>query len=76
VTSQYLLREHTDEGGARRYLWVVHWTLHFGLDALDQIGGSLWKANQQLEQLAELVSYARYIEIAESISPEAAAGEP
>ncbi|OGO38729.1 MAG: hypothetical protein A2W35_21880 [Chloroflexi bacterium RBG_16_57_11] len=69
VTSQYLLREHVGAGGRPRYLWVVHWTLHFGIEALDQIGDSLWKVHQQTETQAELVSYARYIEIAEYLNP-------
>lgn len=67
VTSQYLLREHPGEGAERRYLWVVHWTLHFGLETLDQIPASLWKAHPQMETQARLISYARYVEIAEYI---------
>ena len=76
VTSQYLLREHAGESGTPRYLWVVHWTLHFGLEALDQIGGSLWKVQSQLEAQAQLISFARYVEIAGLISPVGEANEP
>jgi hypothetical protein len=69
VTSQYLMKEHTGEDGAARYLWVVHWTLHFGLEALEQVGGSLWKIQQQMEKQAQLISFNRYLDIAEYIAP-------
>jgi hypothetical protein len=69
VSSQYLLREHAGQGETARYLWVVHWTLHFGLEALEQIGGSLWKVQPQMESRADLISFARYIDIAEFVEP-------
>ena len=75
VTRQHLLKEHAGEDGARRYLWIVHWTLHFGLEALEQIGGSLWKVHSQMETQAELISFARYIQAAEFIGPVDDAGE-
>ena len=75
VTRQQLLKEHAGEDGARRYLWVVHWTLHFGLDALEQIAGSLWNVHPRMQSQAELISFARYIQAAESTSPTDDAGE-
>lgn len=67
VTSQYLWKEHDGEDGTRRYLWVVRWTLHFEMEALEQIAESLWKARQQLESQVEVTSFNRYIQATESM---------
>jgi hypothetical protein len=66
VTSQNLLKEHGDEDGMRRYLWIVRWTLHFEIEAVEHIGGSLWKVVRQLETWAEITSFGRYVHVAEA----------
>ena len=66
VTSQYLLKDHDGDDGARRYLWIVRWTLHFAPEALEHIPRSLWKVAQQLESQAEITSFARYVQVAAS----------
>lgn len=70
VTKQYLLREYDDEMMTRRYQWVVHWTLHFDEQTLPAIGPSLWKIRQRLEELAEITSFKRHVQVAEDPSEE------
>jgi hypothetical protein len=66
VTSQYLLKEHDGDDGRRRYMWIVRWTSHVELEALEHIARSLWKVAQPLESQAEMTSFARYVQVAES----------
>lgn len=75
VTSQYLLKEHAGEDGTRRFLWIVRWTLHFGMEALEHIPESIWKAGQQVESQAEITSFARYVQLAQSIGPDGEGSE-
>lgn len=49
-------------------MWIVRWTLHFEMGALESIAGSLWKVEQQLEARAEMGAFARYLQVAESIN--------
>ncbi|MGD2078704.1 MAG: hypothetical protein PVH18_09995 [Chloroflexota bacterium] len=65
VTRQYLLREYDEQGTTRHYRWVVHWTLHFEEQTLPTIGPSLWKIRQRLEELANITSFKRHIQLAE-----------
>jgi len=67
ITNQFLLKEQDEEGGQRHYLWLIQWNLHFGMETLDEIGESLWKARQQITSQAEISSFSRYVQKAESI---------
>jgi hypothetical protein len=67
ITHQHLLKQHGDQHEPRRFLWIVHWTLHYELDVLEEIPRSLWKVAQRLDAMAETTAFARYVQQAEFV---------